>query len=397
MAELSDVGERVFAAERIEKSRIKKGHVEYLVKWKGWSHKFNTWEPEENILDERLVEAFEERKKSLKDSKENKQTSFNKKPQLLKVKIIKPVPKSRKLNDSQLHKQIKDVPVIKRIDKQSDLSSSASNSDSDSDSDAGSNKTIATESKLDNFLKQSEKQPIEEKLILVTESKENDISDEVSPAVISITTNDVNIPETTKPIKVKAQNNIVSFKSKNRKSFPFLKSSKGRPPTAKDNISKLKQISSFTHNRSSVIRVPNCRKKTVKKSNYSIKTVKKPFKKLSEKLPLFKDLSDSSSNLFTNSSKSSIFEQIVENRPQISNSISERTVERNETDFDPVQNKCSNYQNDSIYIEEKKKFWQPSDCTTPMLNQVFITDVTSNKITITVRESTNLSGFFDKG
>ncbi|XP_014671719.1 PREDICTED: chromobox protein homolog 7-like [Priapulus caudatus] len=57
--ELSGVGERVFAAERIEKKRIRKGRVEYLVKWKGWSPKYNTWEPEENILDDRLLEAFE--------------------------------------------------------------------------------------------------------------------------------------------------------------------------------------------------------------------------------------------------------------------------------------------------------------------------------------------------
>ncbi|XP_037287451.2 uncharacterized protein LOC119180364 [Rhipicephalus microplus] len=57
--ELSSVGERVFAAECIQKKRIRKGRVEYYVKWRGWSHKYNTWEPEENILDGRLLEAFE--------------------------------------------------------------------------------------------------------------------------------------------------------------------------------------------------------------------------------------------------------------------------------------------------------------------------------------------------
>lgn len=58
--ELSAVGERVFAAECILKKRKRKGRVEYLVKWKGWSTKYNTWEPEENILDHRLLEAFEQ-------------------------------------------------------------------------------------------------------------------------------------------------------------------------------------------------------------------------------------------------------------------------------------------------------------------------------------------------
>uniref|UniRef100_H3DKW1 Chromobox homolog 8a (Pc class homolog, Drosophila) n=1 Tax=Tetraodon nigroviridis TaxID=99883 RepID=H3DKW1_TETNG len=61
--ELSAVGESVFAAESIMKRRIRRGRWEYLVKWKGWSQKYNTWEPEENILDERLFAAFEERER----------------------------------------------------------------------------------------------------------------------------------------------------------------------------------------------------------------------------------------------------------------------------------------------------------------------------------------------
>ncbi|KAH9496100.1 hypothetical protein Btru_012741 [Bulinus truncatus] len=52
------MGERVFAAECIQKRRVRKGKVEYFVKWKGWSIKYNTWEPEENILDHRLIEQF---------------------------------------------------------------------------------------------------------------------------------------------------------------------------------------------------------------------------------------------------------------------------------------------------------------------------------------------------
>ncbi|KAG9343870.1 hypothetical protein JZ751_013254 [Albula glossodonta] len=61
--ELSAVGERVFAAESIIKRRIRRGRMEYLVKWKGWSQKYSTWEPEENILDARLFAAFEERER----------------------------------------------------------------------------------------------------------------------------------------------------------------------------------------------------------------------------------------------------------------------------------------------------------------------------------------------
>lgn len=55
-----ELGDRVYAAERITKKREKRGKIEYFVKWKGWSKKYNTWEPEENILDVRLIELYEE-------------------------------------------------------------------------------------------------------------------------------------------------------------------------------------------------------------------------------------------------------------------------------------------------------------------------------------------------
>ncbi|XP_036409359.1 E3 SUMO-protein ligase CBX4-like [Megalops cyprinoides] len=61
--ELPAAGEHVFAVESIEKKRIRKGKIEYLVKWTGWSSKYNTWEPEENILDPRLLVAFQNRER----------------------------------------------------------------------------------------------------------------------------------------------------------------------------------------------------------------------------------------------------------------------------------------------------------------------------------------------
>ncbi|XP_029907596.1 chromobox protein homolog 6a [Myripristis murdjan] len=61
--ELSAVGDRIFAAEAILKRRVRKGRIEYLVKWKGWALKHSTWEPEENILDDRLILGFEQKER----------------------------------------------------------------------------------------------------------------------------------------------------------------------------------------------------------------------------------------------------------------------------------------------------------------------------------------------
>ncbi|KAM6965986.1 chromobox homolog 7a [Tautogolabrus adspersus] len=64
--ELSSIGDQVFAVESIIKKRVRKGNVEYLLKWQGWSPKYSTWEPEDNILDPRLVLAYEENQEKIR-------------------------------------------------------------------------------------------------------------------------------------------------------------------------------------------------------------------------------------------------------------------------------------------------------------------------------------------
>ncbi|XP_017015708.2 polycomb group protein Pc [Drosophila takahashii] len=54
----------VYAAEKIIQKRVRKGTVEYRVKWKGWNQRYNTWEPEVNILDRRLIDIYEQSNKS---------------------------------------------------------------------------------------------------------------------------------------------------------------------------------------------------------------------------------------------------------------------------------------------------------------------------------------------
>ena len=49
---------QIFTAERIVRHRLRRGKREYLVKWRGYSNRHNTWEPSENILDQWLWDDF---------------------------------------------------------------------------------------------------------------------------------------------------------------------------------------------------------------------------------------------------------------------------------------------------------------------------------------------------
>ncbi|EEB09838.1 chromobox protein, putative [Pediculus humanus corporis] len=96
------MGDRVYAAERIMKKRIRRGKVEYFVKWKGWSQKHSTWEPEENILDGRLIDIFEENQRGEYSSKRG----AKKKEQLLqkerdKEKLAKEREKERSKSEEE--------------------------------------------------------------------------------------------------------------------------------------------------------------------------------------------------------------------------------------------------------------------------------------------------------
>jgi len=54
--------EEEYEVESIVSKRIKKGKVEYLVKWKGWENPDdNTWEPVEHLECPELIQAYEEK------------------------------------------------------------------------------------------------------------------------------------------------------------------------------------------------------------------------------------------------------------------------------------------------------------------------------------------------
>lgn len=54
--------EEIYEVEDIiERKDIPFGKTMYLLKWKNWSHHYNTWELEENLECPELIEAFKRR------------------------------------------------------------------------------------------------------------------------------------------------------------------------------------------------------------------------------------------------------------------------------------------------------------------------------------------------
>merc|ERR1719220_3104935 len=97
----------VFAAERLTKKRRKAGRKEYLVKWKGWSPKYSTWEPEENILDPRLIQIF-------KDKPESNGMKRGPKPKTEKQKQMKDSESSATQDSSEEEDENKEEPLKRK-------------------------------------------------------------------------------------------------------------------------------------------------------------------------------------------------------------------------------------------------------------------------------------------
>lgn len=61
--EIEQQEEEVFSVEKIVSKQIVGGKTQYLLKWKGYDSDENTWEPEENLDCQDLLDDFNKRTK----------------------------------------------------------------------------------------------------------------------------------------------------------------------------------------------------------------------------------------------------------------------------------------------------------------------------------------------
>jgi len=67
------LAEGYFEIEAIRRRRLRKGQLQYLVKWRGWPESANTWEPLENLKAcSDIVDAFDKRSRSPRSSRKRK-------------------------------------------------------------------------------------------------------------------------------------------------------------------------------------------------------------------------------------------------------------------------------------------------------------------------------------
>lgn len=387
--ELSDVGERVFAAECIQKRRIRKGKAEYLVKWKGWSRKHNTWEPEENIIDQRLLEAFR---------RSHGRTYTG----------LKRGPKPKKFKFGSAGRATKSCPV--KSEDEDDLSTAEDGST-----------TSYTTATSDTDDKDPDDDVSKQKLSSTKSFRHKDGDDEDGLPLAAIPRR-MNVrmrgsrgrPRSAHRLKIRFQSRPRGrARGPGRPRGVRSGRPRGRPPlknrlflSGDDAASRLDMTAAVAKNGASTRRLgsragrgggrvglSSGRQHRPADSGSDVKreAVDSPISTppLPADSPPLKDATETSKK----ESDDADSEHVVCNGDAPSESATNgRDIAVSAT---PSENSDRELSVETA-ATETRTFWRPPEEVRPILDQVFITDVTANRVTVTVRESHTDTGFFRK-
>ncbi|KAJ8621535.1 hypothetical protein MRB53_030064 [Persea americana] len=110
-ADRPKLAEGFYEIECIRKKRMRKGQLQYLIKWRGWPETANTWEPLANVQScADIIEAFEE---SLRASKSSKSSRKRKR----KYKVPPVQPKKRRISSGTLDSAQGESLLLPTLDK----------------------------------------------------------------------------------------------------------------------------------------------------------------------------------------------------------------------------------------------------------------------------------------
>ncbi len=390
LMELSAVGERVFAAECILKKRVRKQRVEYLVKWKGWSPKYNTWEPEENILDIRLLEAFEQsQKKAIKSKVNHKERHLSETTSDLNA--LSPS------TSAQINVSNSNNPINVNIDNESDHKSEVFDENSvEKDCNVS---TSVEEFKRKDLLKRKSPNDVKlsSKLSKISDNKVNDkrVSSSSTNSSLSSSVNKTS----SQSIGVGTS---VSTPKLNRSEVSSTVTTTRKVAEVQTNAKNLAKDCK-THNNSSDDQLFSANKTSENKT--SIATQVKQREKHSEfhKEHKHQSIQHSVSNqrLVSNAkpvqktNKTSeipalMTANINNNNDNIANIITSNNNNNNNNNNANTTG-MTDHQKTISRSSPPPEFWKKQN---KLVDQIMITDVTANQMTITVRECKTFQGFF---
>lgn len=343
--------------------------MEYRVKWKGWSQRHNTWEPEENILDPRLIDIFE-RSQRYSSSTPKKQS---------RKRVLEESDSDD--NASQAEAVEKEPPIKKEKIKIKEVTKKQENN-----------------KKPENHKKEEVSSPKITVTIPSSSANNSSTTQKASPAAASVAPiPKINIP----PVSTEADDGSSSS------------SSDDQPIASKDSLGA-KRKAEVLSKESGKIGI------TIKKTvTTPTKPLLSPKIKIEKKSPTSappvkrEEEQDSSSTTTTEASVTSVDKVPVRKEPSPpkimipENNIviktedpktPEKTPSLPDTNTSSKENKFTNLMTNSnmkLLTSPKSahpKLWLPKAHSSS--DQVFITDVTVNLETVTIRECKTERGFF---